>query len=406
MLKPGKQRLFRDLRNPMVYGGAVDKCIAPNAANINPFDIVAVLDADMQCVGYGFYNEKSMFRVRLLHHGHVQLPWDYAAEIRAKLANAIKLRALLGLPSTDTNTYRIINGEGDRLSGLVVDRVGPSLVVSSSAMWCEMCRNHITHALQQELPEYDLVWRQNVDRLKQDGVVIEPIDQQTHQQQEDDCMVTDVVECGVRYRITRHALTRGQKTGHYADQRENRNYVRQIVTEGGAKRVLDLFCYTGGFGLNAALGGASVTGVDSSKAALDMARANAKLNGVEERMEFLQEDVMEFLRNCNEQYDVVVVDPPKYAPTAKSLMKAVRKYRRVNELAMKQIRPGGLLISCSCSGAMTRERGLFVETVREAAKAAGREITLVKMSGAAADHVVAVEMMESEYLSVGMFAVR
>ena len=104
-MKPGKQRLFRDLRNPIVCGGAVDKCIAPNAADINPFDIVAVIDADMQSVGYGFYNEKSMFRVRLLHHGHVQLPWDYAAETSAKLANTFKLRALLGLSSTETNNY-------------------------------------------------------------------------------------------------------------------------------------------------------------------------------------------------------------------------------------------------------------------------------------------------------------
>ena len=204
-MKPGKQRFFRDLRNPTVYGGAVDKCIAPNAANINPFDIVAadkciapnaaninpfdivaVLDADTKSVGYGFYNEKSMFRVRSLHHGHVQLPWDYAAETPAKLANKIKLRALLGLPSTYTNTYRIANVECDHLSGLVVDRVGPSLVVSSSALWCEICRDHISHALRQEVLEYDLDWRQNVNRLKQYGVVTEPIDEQTQQQQQDD----------------------------------------------------------------------------------------------------------------------------------------------------------------------------------------------------------------------------
>ena len=180
-----------------------------------------------------------------------------------------------------------------------------------------------------------------------------------------------MLEDGVQYAID---IAGGHKTGFYVDQRDNRKLMREIAR---GKRVLDVCCYTGGFALNAALGGASdVVAVDSSESALDMARKNAELNGVQDKVNFVRADAFDFMQAEIDagragSYDVVVLDPPKFAPTKPALKKAIPKYVGLNKRAMTLLRPGGILITCSCSGAVTQER-LLPKIVENASRASRR----------------------------------
>ncbi|CDF40667.1 unnamed protein product [Chondrus crispus] len=414
VLKRGKANLFRDQRNPMVFAGSVERHIPLPGHTLSDCDPVAVCNGAYACLGYGFFNPHSMFRVRMLKHVAPSdeldppLPWDYAAEIVARMRNAVALREAIALPGEATNIYRVVNGEGDRLSGLVVDRVADTLVVSSSALWCEKHKDRIIGGLNAVLPSCaDIVWRRNVDRLRQDGLA----DEAEHPAPLNGAS-TSPTDCDVKYELSRFALTRGQKTGHYADQRENRAFIRNLVNQrGGSKRVLDLFCYTGGFAMNAALGSddCSVVAIDSSGRAIEMGQRNAELNGVSDKITFVQSDVIKYLRSAEEDqgsFDVVIVDPPKYAPNVKALPRATHKYRSLNLAAMRMVKQGGLLCTCSCSAAMTQNRHLFVEVIREAASSLGREVTLLKTVGAASDHPVTPEMPESEYLTMCVFLCR
>ena len=184
------------------------------------------------------------------------------------------------------------------------------------------------------------------------------------------------------------------------DQRDNRQALRSLVAASGARAVADLCCYTGGFAINAAAGGAErVVGVDSSAPALALAAANAQLNDVAERCEFVRADVEGWMRQQPPgTFDVVVLDPPKLAPTRASLLKAVGKYKRLNRLAMALLRPGGLLLTCSCSGAVAQS-GSFPQIVRAAAAEVGRSLAVLRTSGAAADHPLDVAFGEGAYLS-------
>lgn len=435
ILKPGKDRLFRGGAHTTVYSGAVARAHGTLTGAPDTGAPVVVCDTGMHCVGMGFFNPHSMFRVRLVRRGEADLPWDVKTDIHAALGDAVALRNTLGLPGAGTDVFRVINSDGDRLSGLVVDRFGDVLVVSSSALWCERHREEIEMGLRDVMPDcVQVVWRQNRDRLVQDGLneVNEPwaasvvddgesdasgdngsSDTNCDGDEESKVIIEEMVvsECDIRYAIPQAALRSGQKTGHYADQRENRRFIRDVLhARGEGVRVLDLYCYTGGFTLSALLAHneTHVTAVDTSVGALQMAKRNVELNGVKERVEFVQHDAVKYLRGLGEEevFDMVIVDPPKFAPNVKMLARALRKYRSLNEAAVARVKRGGLLCTCSCSAAVTRERGVFVEMVREAARSVGRELTLVKMSGAAADHGVIPEMMETEYLTMCLFIVR
>lgn len=376
-----------------------------------------------------------MFRVRILRHcddnDALTLPWHFEQDIVQKVEHAVAARSVIGIPNAETDVYRVVNSEGDRLSGLVVDRSGETLVVSSSALWCERYKPYILAALAKVLPSCDdVVWRPNFDRLKQDGLQVKafeslgphPEDDASHsfdvsvkEDKVEDEEGLDVVvkECGVRYVLSRFALTRGQKTGHYADQRENRQFVRELVRlRKIPSHVLDLFCYTGGFALNAALGkeGTTVVAVDSSEKALDLGRKNAELNKVSSSIQFVRTDVVKYLRSAADtqrgSFDIVVVDPPKFAPNIKAMSKAIHKYRSLNEAALHMVKRGGILCTCSCSAAMTQDRVVFIETIRQAAREAGRELTLLKTLGAASDHPITPEMRETEYLTMCVFVCR
>ncbi|OSX74525.1 hypothetical protein BU14_0285s0013 [Porphyra umbilicalis] len=455
VLRRGKARLFRDGGSPLVFGGAVASLVAGDGVDVGAVAAgspVGVVDGAGGAIGFGVYNPDSLYRVA------------------ARLAAAAALRARLRLPRADTTAYRLVNGEGDRLSGLAVDVYGRVAVVSSSAAWVEAHRALITDALVAVLPRgVAVVWRRSADRLRQDGWVPPPAPADSVGSDADAESVAhgddagadggggsaeaEVLEGGLSFTVS---LRRGQKTGFYVDQRENRAAVGGVLPPppppaGGGRvgggRVLDAFCYSGGFGVHALAAGASeVTFVDSSGAALALARRNVAANfpgaavatatvsttaglvaddaaaaasptdgggGGATTATFVTGDAVAALdalaagSAANAAgFDVAIVDPPKLAPTAAVLDRAARKYGRINGAALRTLAPaGGVLISCTCSAAMSADRGRFVETVRAAGRGAGRELTLLRTSGAAADHPVDPASPQGSYLTVCWFAV-
>ncbi|CAE8634510.1 unnamed protein product [Polarella glacialis] len=344
----------------------------------------------------------------------------------ARLRSAAATRRVLGLPQLGQDeAYRLVNGEGDRLSGLAVDVYGSIAVVRSSALWLEMHRGAVETALRQTLaegrqttdPVFRLVWRQSAAHLRQDGAVTGAglddgklvLDDQSadglHSAEEvgpEEEM--EVVESGLRF-LVRPAG--GQKTGLYLDQRENRRMLRSLVSlQPSPPRVLDLCCYHGAFALSALAGGAaSVTAVDSSEEALKVAEQNARLNGLglEGTLRTVKADIADFFRDAydeGQEYDIVVLDPPKLAPSRRpeAFAKAERKYHSLNEAAIRLVAPGGLLLTCTCSAAMSNS-GRFVAMAGEAARAAGRDLAVLRVSQAASDHPVSPSCPEAGYLT-------
>ena len=365
----------------------------------------------------GAYNDKSMFRVRMLWHvsdppipplttGHrnaVSLTREdeLRSLVQARLRSALAKRRRCDLPNDATSAFRLVNSEGDGLSGVVVDVFGTVAVVSSSAIWAEVHRDAIVEAVE-ALGIVDRVeWQQSVSRLQQDGwerpAVAEEggVEEEAKEayadadsstgdasgffdveveaeeaeeagdvtikaapvEQEDEYVIR---ELGLEYFVN---LRTAQKTGFYCDQRDNRAQLRSLVS--ADDDVLDVCCYTGGFALNAAAGGArSVLGIDSSAAAVAAAERNAALNNLSgDQITFEKWDMMDFMHDAvreGRSFSVVILDPPKLAPSRKSLDRAKSRYRRLNRLGMQLLKPGGLLVTCTCSSAMASASDLFV----------------------------------------------
>mmetsp|Transcript_35057 Transcript_35057/g.99375 ORF Transcript_35057/g.99375 Transcript_35057/m.99375 type:complete len:525 (+) Transcript_35057:216-1790(+) len=407
VLKRGKARLFKD-GQPIVYSGAVDSVAGRPAPTAG--DCVMVADGSKNVFGWGVYNPSSMFRVRMMQlegdaQKHPECCLNLDATVQARLAAAAALRGAMNLPSAETTVYRLCNSEGDHLSGLVVDVLGTAAVVSSSAAWVERMEAQITECLL-GLPSIDRVlWRRNLAMLSEEGVLpeasaegSEDADEEIGGNAEE---VVEVRELGVIY----SADLGGQKTGFYADQRDNRAAVARLCA---GKRVLDLCCYSGGFAIGAALSGAaSVTAVDSSARALELGKKNADLNGVS--IDFVKGDIKDFMRAAvkeGQQWDVIVLDPPKLAPNRKALRKAANKYRQLNADAMRLLpSEGGLLLTCTCSGAMTQSRG-FQEVVKAAALAAKKQINVLRVAGCGMDHPMSPDYPEGNYLTTLLVSVR
>ncbi|XP_055823050.1 uncharacterized protein LOC129891650 isoform X2 [Solanum dulcamara] len=379
VLKKGKTQLFKD-GSPMVYSGAVDRVIGRPPPTTG--DIVLVADGTEKPIGWGFYNSTSMFRVRLMQQEEETAQDPSSALnpeklLETRIAAAAMLRQNLGLPSAHTNAYRLVNSEGDRLSGLIVDIFGDLAVIASSAAWVQMYQHQIMDCLSRLNIIKRISWRPTIEILKEEGLDLS------------DLKKPDLIIPQTRV-----------KTGFYADQRENRCFL-STISEG--RRVLDICCYTGGFALSAASGGAlDVIGVDTSLPALQLAKENVALNGLDpRRISFLRQDATEFMKAAvsrNESWDIIILDPPKLAPRKKVLKSASGMYRNLNYLAMQLTKRGGLLMTCSCSGAMTQS-GMFFRILQGAASMAGRKITVVREAGAACDHPIDPAYLEGAYLT-------
>ena len=400
ILEKGKARLFQD-GNPIVYGGAIGSIQGSPVSG----DQIMICDHNGNLIARGIYNSESMYRVRVLvtkdETSLFSLPIEDLLAVR--FANALRMRATtLGVGESERNdeVFRLINGEGDRLGGLIVDVIGNVIVAQSSAAWCEKHKD----AIMQELTKLNIgnlastvVWRRAVSRLNQDG--FHSSDSSDAEPIEDSAEDIVVKEGNCQYSV--NPLGGGQKTGFYCDQRENR---KRIMKLSDGKTVLDTYCYTGGFSINAALGGAkSVTSVDSSQPALDSFAKNLVLNNLSDGVvDIVKADAVAFMKKCAEegkQFDIVICDPPKLAPSRKDLDRAKNKYKKINQLGLSLVKPGGLFLTCACSGAMTQDPLLFKRIIADAGRASKRDVTIINTSGAAMDHPVHPAYPEGAYLT-------
>ena len=386
---------FVEKGNNLVFSESVHKVEGPEP---QLGDNVVVCDYKRKIVGWGVFNPRSVYRIRMMQtmpecQEDTTAVLDVISVFRSRLLTAIELRTALGLPSSATNAFRVVHGDGDNLSGVNVDKFRDVVVVHSGVSWLELNRDAVIECLRSTMGVDTVVWRLRPVISDQEGIpnAIERI----YTSRSDITLSSEIeiVENDLRFLI---ALA-GQKTGFYTDQRENRFFLRGIVR---GRRVLDLCCYTGGFALNAALGDAeSVLGIDSSQPAIDLARRNADLNDLNQICRFECGDILNRLQVAaanGEEWDVVVLDPPKLAFSKLHLTKSLGRYRKLNRAAIKVVRRGGILMTCSCSGLINVDQ--FIKAVCEAAQQIGRRLTIVRIAGAAADHVISISHREGAYL--------
>jgi 23S rRNA (cytosine1962-C5)-methyltransferase len=382
-LKKGRARSVQR-RHPWVFSGA----IARVSGEPEDGDVVDVRDVGGNRLARGTWSSRSQIVVRLL-------TWEPDEQIdrsfwQRRLERAMAAREALARDAT-TTAYRLVHAESDGLPGLVVDRYAGFLVVQFLSAGVERARADILDALVEQVAPRGIYERSDVDVREKEGLPR----RQGLAWGEEPPQPLEILESGYRFWVD---LQSGQKTGFYVDQRENRARLPGFCA--GAE-VLDAFCYTGAFGVYAAQGGAArVTFVDTSGPALATARRNLVLNGLAaDPHEFVEGSVFSVLRGYRAEgrsFDVVVLDPPKLAPTGRDVQRAARAYKDVNLLAFQLLRPGGILFSTSCSGAVSAE--LFQKILFGAALDAGREAQVVGTLFQAGDHPVALTFPEGAYL--------
>ena len=389
-LKKGEGRMLKS-------GGLwiFDNEIASILGSFEDGDIVAVHDFDGYGLGKGFINRNSKIRVRMMTRNRhqeideaflkmrVQEAWDYRKKV------------------SDTGSCRVIFGEADFLPGLVVDKFSDVLVVQSLALGIDRLKDQIVELLKEVLAVDGIkirgvYERSNAKVRRQEGMELykgfigEAFDTNV-----------EIEENGVRYMVD---VKDGQKTGFFLDQKYNRKAIQHLCKDA---KVLDCFTHTGSFALNAGYGGAKeVTGVDASELAVEQAILNSKLNGMEDRVKFICRDVFELLPELEEKgekFDVVILDPPAFTKSRNSVKNAVKGYREINLRAMKLVRDGGFLATCSCSHFMTYE--LFTQTIHQAARNVHKRLRQVEYRTQAPDHPILWAAEESYYLKFYIFQV-
>jgi 23S rRNA (cytosine1962-C5)-methyltransferase len=383
-LQPGKDKPVRQ-RHPWIFSGAVARIEGQPA----PGDLVDVADARGEWLARGYYNARSQIVVRLL-------TWERTEQVeaafwRGRLAAAAALRAELQL-ELDTTAYRLVYAESDGVPGLIVDRYADWLVVQFLTLGVEARRELLLGLLVEMFPPRGILERSDAAVRRQEGLVLRsglvwgvapPAD-------------LEIREHGLRFQVD---LLGGQKTGFYVDQRENR---RSVGAQARGRRVLNAFSFTGAFGVYALAGGAAhVTNVDTSYDALVGAEAALQLNGFDpdRQAESICGDVFQVLRafrDAGRKFDLVILDPPKFARSKAELDGATRGYKDINLLGFKLLAPGGRLATFSCSGLVTPD--LFQKIVFGASNDAGRSAQIVAKFSQGPDHPILLSFPEGEYL--------
>ncbi|HEY6239739.1 MAG TPA: class I SAM-dependent rRNA methyltransferase [Burkholderiales bacterium] len=382
-LKPGRERsLLR--RHPWIFSGA----IAEIRGSPQTGDTVDVRAADGSFLAWAAYSPASQIRARVWSFEEVEIP---GPDLFAKRIEAALAFRRAEIPLEITNALRLVHGESDGLPGFIADRYADTLVVQLLSAGCERWRETLIGILREQSACARVYERSDTEGRELEGLA--PRAGLAAGPAADRPLM--IVEHGIRYEVD---VAAGQKTGFYLDQRDNRARVGLLA---GGREVLNGFSYTGGFTLSALAGGArSVLSIDSSAQALELAKRNLDLNGLAaERAEWLDADVFGALRKLQREgrrFDLVVLDPPKFAPTPKDAERAARGYKDINLNALKLLRPGGLLATFSCSGGVSPE--LFQKIVAGAAADAGVSLLLRERFRAAADHPVRIEFPEGEYL--------
>jgi 23S rRNA (cytosine1962-C5)-methyltransferase len=341
-----------------------------------------VRDTGGDLLGYGYYNAATTIAIRMLSFGSALKPGDI---IQHRLRNAVNLRSRV--VKGDTNCYRLVNGDGDGLSGIVVDRYGDILVVQLLTAGAERMRAEIVTALQGLLIPRAIIERSAGAVRRQEG-----LDDRTAVLAGEPVAEAVVTENGIKLIVD---FEHGQKTGFFIDQRANRIIVRELAQDA---RVLDAYCYTGGFTLAALAGGARhVVAVDTSAHALALARRNLEPNGhAPDTVEFIHGEAAQYLADGVRRFDIVVLDPPPLARSLKDVAHAARLYTELNAIAMRAVAPGGYLMTFSCSVHFRGDD--FVRAVRIAQGKAGRNMRVIGHPGAGPDHPVLLGHAEGEYL--------
>jgi 23S rRNA (cytosine1962-C5)-methyltransferase len=373
-----KLKIVRRSSHPWIFQKMVEK----PADRIPGGSIVDIVDRDAQWVGRGFFNWHSRIALRLLTSNKDEaIDADFFAK---RISQAVELRQKwLNLEWT-TDAYRLVHSEGDGLSGLVVDRFGSTIVLEFFSAGMFRIRQDLVAILSQHFPNSQFYWFAEEHVQKQESF---------------DCRPPEppppgiITEHGMRFRVTpgsRH------KTGFFADQRDNRKFLASFCI---GKRVLDLCCNTGGFAVYAKVLGQAdeVVGVDLDEQVIALAKQNANLN--QAKIRFVQGDLFSWLRDIlpsGQRFDVVILDPSKQTRDREEIDYALKKYFDMNKLAMQAVTPGGIFLTCSCTGLVSEE--MFLETLRRSAWQAGRTLQILRVAGAGADHPFLAHVPESRYL--------
>ena len=350
-------------------------------------DLVHVYDRHGERFGSGFYNPRSRITLRMLAWGDTTVDREF---FRSVLEKAVALRSGTFGPGDDTNTYRVVHAEGDGLGGLVVDRFDDVLSVETFALGIHKMAPQLVPILHELCGT-----RRHLIRMDRRAAELEGCGS-ADAEPGGDIRSVRVVENGVRYAVD---FSEGQKTGFFCDQRENRKLFADLVA---GRTVLDVCCYSGGFSISAMKRGSAreATGVDLDEKAIAQARHNANLNQV--RVKWVHVDAFTHLRQmvqAERTWEAIVLDPPKFIPSQEKHEEGARKYLDLNRLALRLVAPGGLFVTCSCSGRLSHDE--FEKLVATAARHAdGRRLQFLRVTGAGPDHPVLAGCPESRYLKV------
>jgi len=365
ILKKGKEKPLLN-GHPWIFSGAVAQ-MPPHAAG----EIYPIYSAAGDFLGEGYFNAKASIVGRLL------------SNLAQRLEQSIAFRQTLFGP--ETTAYRVVNGEGDFIPGLIVDKYGDHLVLQVGTLGIERLKNQIVEHLQRLLNPKAIYEKSTLPSRKEEGLseVQEWLGSPGQEE-------VEILESGLRFKIS---LTEGQKTGFFLDQREMRQKVR---TRAKGKKVLNCFSYTGGFSVYAAAGGAmKVDSVDISEKAIALARTNLELNPKVPGNCYV-EDVFTFLREHPLDYDLVILDPPAFAKKQKDVMQGCRGYKDINRVALQKMPPGSTLLTCSCSHFV--DERLFQMVVFQAAAEARRAVQIIGRHTLAPDHPINLAHPEGGYL--------
>ena len=389
-LKPHKEESLLRF-HPWVFSGAI-RSIELDAdyphAQPQEGEIVKVVDCKGKTLGVGHYQIGSI-AVRILEFGVGELPTDFW---KKRIAAAYGVRESLGLVTEENNTYRLIHGEGDFLPGLIVDVYADTAVIQAHSVGMHYHREEIAEAIVEAVAQVDKVYYKSDDTLPHKaniqgdrvGYLIggDKVEDKEFWAKEN----------GLSFRID---WLRGQKTGFFIDQRDNRALLEQYAKD---KDVLNMFCYTGGFSVYALRGGAKkVHSVDVSQKAVDLVRSNVAYNfGEEAPHEAFAEEAFEFMTKNTNTYDLIILDPPAFAKHRDAVKNALRGYQRLNAKGIQSIRPGGILFTFSCSQAIDKD--MFRLAVFSAAAQVGRKVRILHQLHQPADHPINIYHPEGEYL--------
>ncbi len=382
-LKKGRDKSF-NRKHPWIFSGAIDSIKDINTNG----ETVEIFSGDGKFLGYGSYSLHSQISVRVLSFNpEDQIDKDF---IQNRIETAAQFRKQIINPET-TNAYRVINAESDFLPGLVVDKYGDFLVCQFLSAGAEFWKKETIEILLNIFNPTGIFERSDVEVREKEG--LQQFKGILYGKEPEELI--EILENGNKFLVD---INLGHKTGFYLDQRDNRKLLETFSSE---KEILNCFSYTGGFSVYAIKAGASkVVNLDSSLEALSLAETNLTLNGIaSSKYENVQDDVFKYLRklrDTNKQFDVIILDPPKFAESVSQIEKASRGYKDINLLALKLLKKNGVLFTFSCSGHIVPE--LFNKIIADAATDAGREVHILKYLTQSPDHAMLTSFPEGLYL--------